>query len=360
MKKKKKNDSECIRNMENKINKFKNNVWLPNLDIKYNNKVNNTWFNIYESKRDKNQNTNLIIKNDKLKKIKYNSIKVNLFLENNQKKIINNWIESFRKMYNETLYYIKNNHKNKGFSYNWLKIRDILKQKKNIISSNCTIKIHELDFAIKLACSNYKSCLTNCKKKNIKHFRIRYWGYNKENKLLKLEKTSFNNNTIRETILGDIDASYNSEMYNLSEVKTDCELHFSNRDNRYFLYVPQKINSKIKYNKRNEYISCDPGIRTFMTCISENKAIKICDNNKKIKDYLKKKDKILGNENIPKRIKTKNERIINKKLENLKNELHWKTINYMTKNYKHILIGNMSKKYFIKSYKILSRFNIEY
>jgi len=71
MKKKKKNDSECIRNMENKINKFKNNVWLPNLDIKYNNKVNNTWFNIYESKKDKNQNTNLIIKNDKLKKIKY-------------------------------------------------------------------------------------------------------------------------------------------------------------------------------------------------------------------------------------------------------------------------------------------------
>ena len=34
----------------------------------------------------------------------------------------------------------------------------------------------------------------------------------------------------------------------------------------------------------------------------------------------------------------------NKKISNLIDELHWKTINYLTHNYKTILIGNMSSK----------------
>ena len=36
--------------------------------------------------------------------------------------------------------------------------------------------------------------------------------------------------------------------------------------------------------------------------------------------------------------------MINKKIRNLTDELHWKTINYLVKNYDTILIGNMSSK----------------
>lgn len=355
MKKKKKNDnsgfikiinddSEYIENMAKLITNNTEKVWLPTLDIKYKNNNINTWFNIQESKNINNKNKNIKVENDKLSKIEYNSIKVNLIFNKKQKEEVDKWFESFRKMYNETLYYIKNNNENKGFSYNWIKIRKIIKNKRDKIAELCTIKVHELDFAIKLACQNYKSCLTNFKNGNIKHFRVRYWGYGKQIKLVKLEKMSFKNGTIRKQILGKIKASYDNKNYDLSCVKTDSELQFNKRDNKYYLYVPQKINSKKKYDNRNEYISCDPGIRTFIMGLSENKAIKICDNDKTIKDYLKKKDRILENKNIPKRIKNKNERQINKKLENLKNELHWKTINYLTKNYKFILIGNMSTK----------------
>lgn len=347
MKKKKKKNFNCsdyIKNMADQINKNKNNVWLPSSNLKFKNKKINTWFNIFESNKNKNKNKNIDLLNDKFEKVQYNSIKVNIIFNKEQKKIVNKWMESFRKMYNETLFYIKNNRKKTGFSYNWIKIRNNIKNKKDIIASNCSIKVHELDFAIKLACSNYKTCLTNYKNNNIKHFRIRYWGYNKENRLIKLEKRSFNNGTIRGKILGKIDAEYNSKKYNLSNVKADSFLQYNGREKRYYLYVPKKINLIKNNEKRNEFISCDPGIRTFITGISENRAMKICNKNKKIKDYLKRKDKIQGNDKIPKKIKNKNERQINKKLENYKNELHWKTINYMTKNYKFILIGNMSTK----------------
>jgi len=62
-----------------------------------------------------------------------------------------------------------------------------------------------------------------------------------------------------------------------------------------------------------------------------------------------RQDKILGNSEIPKKIKKKNERMINKKIKNLKDELHWKTINYLTKKHKIILIGNLSTKRIINN-----------
>lgn len=95
----------------------------------------------------------------------------------------------------------------------------------------------------------------------------------------------------------------------------------------------------------NGTITIDPGIRRFGTGITHNKIVKIGeDSSEKIKNYLLRKDKILSNPNIGKNIKSKNEKLINKKIYNLVEDLHWKTLNYLTKNYKTILIGNMSSK----------------
>ena len=76
---------------------------------------------------------------------------------------------------------------------------------------------------------------------------------------------------------------------------------------------------------------------------------------KKIENYLKRKDKIIENENITTKIKKKNEKMINKKIRCLINELHWKTINYLTKNNETILIGNMSSKSIVKKTGNLNR-----
>ena len=50
------------------------------------------------------------------------------------------------------------------------------------------------------------------------------------------------------------------------------------------------------------------------------------------------------NEKISNKIKKKNEILINKKIRNKIDDLHWKSINYLVKNYKTVIIGDMSAK----------------
>ena len=62
-----------------------------------------------------------------------------------------------------------------------------------------------------------------------------------------------------------------------------------------------------------------------------------------MKEKLKKIDYILDKKNKIKHRKKK-ERNKRRQLKNLVNELHWKTINYLTNKYETILIGDLSAK----------------
>jgi transposase len=58
----------------------------------------------------------------------------------------------------------------------------------------------------------------------------------------------------------------------------------------------------MKYDKSKNLISLDPGLRTFMTGISENESVKIRNNvNKIIEKDIKRINKIKDNEKIPKK-----------------------------------------------------------
>jgi putative transposase len=93
-----------------------------------------------------------------------------------------------------------------------------------------------------------------------------------------------------------------------------------------------------------EVVNLDPGIRTFMTGLSENEVIKLgVDVSNKIKKHLTIVDNI-KKKSLPKKIIKKYESCHNKKISYLVDELHWKTINYLVMNYKNILIGDMSVK----------------
>jgi hypothetical protein len=72
-----------------------------------------------------------------------------------------------------------------------------------------------------------------------------------------------------------------------------------------------------------------------MTGITNNKIVKIGTDSKDIiYDKLKKIDKIKNDSSINKKKKRCYELKHNKKILNLIDELHWKTINYLTQNYK--------------------------
>ena len=248
--------------------------------------------------------------------------------------------------------------KEKIIDINYYDIRKSLYESKHKICKNSQIididndtkiRIHDLDEAIKLACTNYKSAITNLQKDKIKHFRIRYWKHTKKIKTMDLEKSNFKCNTIRKKILGNVNGIYNGTLFDFN-IKHDCKLSYNSLTDEYTLYVPieEKKDKEKEFN--NNIVSLDPGIRTFLSGISDNTIIKIGDNSqRKIKYYLKRIDKINNNKEIPKNKKKKLERKYNKKIMNYTDEIHWKSINYLTKNYKSILIGNMSSKQIVSN-----------
>jgi putative transposase len=338
-------EKDKFRMVEN-ILKHKNDIWYPtekliNSEIKL-----NTWFSIKESLPENvnfKQSEYIV---EKKEEIKYKCKRIELDLTKKQKHIVNVWLNAYSEMYNESLKYIKENIDEDKKVLNFQYLRNILKIKKEILVKRSNIKVHDIDYAIKLACQNYKSGLTNFKKGFIKYFRVRYWRKQRKEKIIDMEKQNFNNNTIRKNILGEVKGYYNGERFNFNSIESDCRLQ--KNEGKYYLYVPNLVvanNNNANVNNKSKQITIDPGIRRFGTGITEDKIVKIGEkSNIKIRDYLLKKDLIMSKENIDKKIKIKNEKIINKKIKNLVNELHWKTINYLTKNYETVLIGNMSSK----------------
>ena len=439
-------------------------LWIPPIDPKFKcvNK-DDTFFQILKyNNEEKSKNITLApIKVKKTKKVKkdeenkeedtkinYKSIQVKLDLTKTQKLIIDNWLNAYIKMYNETLKFIKNvlsqekqlqviipiapklkkklrviNDKMYKVTKNEtsLKTKAVTNIKKalkyslknstkkalkkliisierdkrefvskeeiqqNITSSsfirtyclvgakediikksgishldyNTKVPSHVLDYAIKLACANYKSAITNYKKGNIKHFRIRYWKYKKDKKILDVEKCYINESTIFPRILGNMKFKYDGKEYNqlkdikyhnkagklikLMKVDSGSKLQYNALTNKYYLFIPIKIEKEEIVNKNN-VIAIDPGVRNFINGISENGLVKIGEDVKnKIQEKLKRIDHI-NNKNS--KVKHKKKKIRNKRrqLENLVKELHWKTIHYLTENYNHILIGDLSAK----------------
>src|SRR3989344_4616278 len=341
--------------MRRKINIDQQKLLIDNIS-KY---KNNIWFTEYCSI---NKKVNVITNNDK-KILK--CIQVTLELKKEQKIIINKWLDTFIEMYNLTLKHIKqkfilikDNNKSRKINkiiVNYFKIKNelkIIKQKliNKILNKKNKIPIHELDKAIKLACSNYLSAISNFNSGNFKKFHLRYWKQTKNIKIMEFEKTSITNGNICKTKLGKVNATYNGVKFELNNIKHDCKLIY--KDNKYILSIPIDVKQKQIVNRDN-LISIDLGVRTFITGLSEDHVYEIGDNcYEKIKQKLLNIHKINNNKNIPVKIQQKNEKKNYKKLQNLTNELHWKSISNLVKKYDTIIIGDMSVK------KIVSNNNV--
>lgn len=347
-------------NMIDKIQKHNKDIWVPPINTKFNdNSKIKSWFSIYESNP---KNVHFIdgkYNFAQRENVKYKSKEITLNLTKKQKYIINTWLNAYLEMYNIALKYIKDNIQTNKQVLDYKHTRSqLLKEKRKIINKynkivirktkKISIKVHDIDYAIKLACSNWKSAISNLKAGHIKQFRVRYWRKNKPIKIMDLEKQDFQSGSIRKNILGQIKGTYNGKTFNLSKIDCDCKLKRDN--NKYYLYVPEYIDAKDKMTKekkekKGKEITIDLGIRRFGTCITENKIVKIGENcDQRIKEYLLRKDNIINNEEICKEIKKKNELMINRKIRNLVREMHWKTIDYLINNYEKIIIGDLSAK----------------
>ena len=345
-----------------------NNLWFPNKNNKLNDKIydnkgteysSHSWFNITEYTSNlvnNNYDANIPIPIiDELIKCQ----KIKIYENKLQKKLLLNWMKSYTIMYNETIKIFKKFRFNKQKTIlNWKKLRtNFLKDiKKDIIEKsqlkteqiNTKVNGHILDFAIQDACSKLKSCITNLKNGHIKHFRLRYLKQTRDSFILKIEKAFINpkKNTFCSTIFKDLFKFQDN--FQLKDVNCDFTIHYNKKKDEFQLLNPIKIQQSDN-GLSNDSCSLDPGIKTFMTMFSNNKCAKIADNLKdKIIKYYNQIER-MDKANKRKLIKEKIKRKYYKKIENTIDDLHWKTINYLTKNFNNILIGNLSTKGIIKN-----------
>lgn len=327
--------------LTNSINK--NNYLIPFNDLdnlKYKNEKSNSWFKIKKARY--NNGPNLINQNNKpIIESVTKCEKITILPDENQKKILINWFEAYRKMYNNAIFIIKEliaeKHKRRyDFKYvRTFKCTEI----KNQLMKRYNINSHILDGAIKLACISYKSATTNCLRGNIGYFRIRPIKQSKKTKVLDLEQCYFYSDGFCKRILGRMKTS---TAFDFNEINHDCKLHYNSEINRFTLLVPFK--QVLINNTNTEYMSIDPGLKTFLTGISSDSIYNIGTNlMKTVETNLNKIDNL-------NKINNKKTRKIVSKIKNsnynLITDLHWKSINYLIKTakVKHIFLGNWSTK----------------
>jgi len=316
-----------------------------------------SWFDINKGKNnkpiDENEYTYDTIE---LQRATYKCIKKIIIPTKFQKEVLLSWMDTYIRMYNETLKCLKGKtYNNERFTLISGKVRtEYMKNKKEEILNNSGLKnnrkptkiySHILDEAIKDVCTSFKSAFTNLRNKNIKHFRVRYMKISKKQKILKIEKLAFskNNKTFCGHVLGDeIQTNDGSDFSDVGQ--SGGTLTYNYKSNRFTLLIPQEIRQQeLEEPKKYSVISLDPGIRTFMSGYANGSTLEIGNKLKEtIKPILRTIDKINANNKLTqkKKRKAENKRYI--RIGNLVDDLHWKSIKYLTKNYNTILIGNMS------------------
>ena len=195
-----------------------------------------------------------------------------------------------------------------------------------------------------MACASFKTAFTNYIRGHTNMFKVKYWRKNRQKKVMEIETQYIYDGIICKNIIGKIPmkACKNNKWIDYTlETKSAVKLHYDTKTNQYSLFVPTKFTVPPRDDKlRSPCTSGDPGIRTFITCIGDDRVMKIGNNiQDQIVYFLKQIDKINADDKLTNDEKTKRVANKEKRITNLVDELHWKTINRLTSMYETIYIG---------------------
>lgn len=290
-----------------------------------------------------------------------------------------NWFGIYRFLYNKSIFLI-----NEGACpVTEYDLRNLIAPEK----TNCRYKwanklpSHLRAGAAFEAYRSYKTCLKLLENGNIKHFKLKFKSRKKSKQTLKnLEKDYIK-------IINDRKVHIFSRLtkelgvlrlkepwfYDEGDELLTSEICFDGLN----YYLLASLNAENKTNKlKNSILSCDPGLRTFYTCLdtSNGNVHELGKNThsrydfeaKKLEAYISKRDllkpllKKFYKRNrdkkrlnkLKKKYKLLEKRILRKRtrLENLQTELHVKSINFMTSGeFNEILIPKFNQDNCLKS-----------
>jgi putative transposase len=285
-----------------------------------------------------------------------------MYVTKNQQQILLNWMNVYRYFYNKTVEYIKTT---KLFTYKKCKANELgnyiifndeyTKVQKygthkrvyksiSLISLRKTIKTplpdwvndvpsHLIDEAIKEACVRYKTCLKVAKK-----FNMSFKTKRNIKQTFNMDSGAFSKtlNSFYPKFLGSIKTS---EKFRKDLLGSSVSYHKVLK--QWFINTCYKTPKK----STNPEGTCalDPGVKIFMSMYSPDEIIQFGTNasnvlfheSKKLDDIVSKTSK--SNHRTRQQLRKQLHRQI-KRIQNKRDDLHWKTINYLTLNYKNIIL----------------------
>jgi putative transposase len=313
-------------------------------------------------------NTQAIILNETTK-----TNKIKLYLNHKQKIALNRLMGGYRYFYNRTINFINNYNKLTRSTYyeykinsktNSIKVDIDLKDMPNrfsmytirsIIKCNypdwfkeISMPSHLIDKAIGEACDNYSKCMEKFRRTRLA-FKLKPKIKKTKMQTMNIESGMVGKNGIFVTIK-DLENNYIlkniKSSYKLSNIKNlkDSSITYNTRLNEWYLNATYSEKNNTTNLSTNKICSIDPGIKTFATIYDFSGVAKIGTNNtrNKIKKICRELDIIQSKMSKATYNSKRNLRqAYNRKhkyLENLKTELHNKTVRYLTLNYGKIII----------------------
>lgn len=263
-----------------------------------------------------------------------------LEFDSEQKILLRKWMLICEKVYNKCVELYNKDMNSFDLNFQSCKL-NIFKQVFNDDDKDCPYDT--LTDEVKTFCSNVKSCLTNIKNGNTKHYKMK-----NKNTLLKqtilVPITSVSENGIFSKLLGD----NNVGIIEREQIKGDCKLTYNKLTKQFMLFVPCFYHIK-NLDNRNKVVALDPGEKIFMAYYGIDECGKIGDNIRipilRYERIIRKMQRDLKNKKNHKKHKLHNKRKLKIKIQNefnnIKNlvkELHNKTALFLCKNYDNILL----------------------
>lgn len=231
-------------------------------------------------------------------------------------------------------------------------IRAMLKNKAKRLAARSEVqlgkascKMQTLDLVLASACSNYKTCRSNLARKKVRSFTMPPIPKEQPTRCIRLAGRVFDDRGFYASAIGPMQATREvggvHMPYDFNNATRDSILIIDRDLDTYTLYVPQANETPCAISGRYKFLAIDPGYRTLLTGISESHAIAIGD------DVVDLADKHLKQLKRLRKIKKKRARLkklarASKRFHDQIDAMHWKVAAYLTKNYDHILIGDMS------------------
>ena len=224
-----------------------------------------------------------------------------------------------------------------------------------------------IEGAINDACKAYKTSFSLLQKGLIKKFNVKFKTKKDTKQTLQLRKSCFlkgNEITTIGYIKGFCRMRENKKVP-LSKIPINNDSRLSFQNGEWILFIPFESNPLSK-TPTHDVVGIDSGIRTFQSCFSPSShSVKIGEEcTKRIYPLLRQRDKLLSKidkikndrkernkkwliilegESKIKNLKRVWERL-GRKIKHLVDELHWKTISFLTSTYKKIVICDFQVK----------------